>query len=205
MCDSNFENICIGSNKDICSCVYISNYSLSDICLVIVKVIEKIINYNSNNINTVFKPSIFDANLSSNYNLSKYINRIVNPCKLQNSTLIHALILLDRFCNVSGISLSNANCFKLIFIALVQAIKINEDKLLRDKDFAIVGGIELKEFVNLEYLFIKKLDYNIFTNDKSYCLYSEPLLNNLKECQEKTFRKNIINNNSKNDKTIFSN
>lgn len=162
--------------------------------LLIIKFISKVI-YNivkSNESSGNIVKSIFDINLypnslnqiivlSKNNNntdvLTSYISRIVSYTNISFTILIHSLILIDRFSKINFLSLNSLNVFLIIFCSIYTSIKYNNDKIYKLCDYSYIGLIDAKTLINLESLFIKVIDYNIYCDNILY----EDYLNSLQD------------------------
>ena len=100
-----------------------------------------------------------------------YLYRIMKYTKIKESTLIKALIYIDRIHKNKNIIISYYNIHKLIFIAIVLSAKYNEDNPLNKKLYSKIGGITMKEFDNLEIKFCKYINYRLYIKEKIYNKY----------------------------------
>jgi len=116
------------------------------------------------------KNSIFNLNEPS-VSIQKYLHRIFKYTYLEKSSLIISLIYLDRICKYK-IFLTNYNIHKLMVISILMAIKYNEDSIYENKFYAKVFGINLKELNELEFEYIKLINFQFFINDLEFNQYS---------------------------------
>jgi hypothetical protein len=125
-------------------------------------------------------PILFNSNLYLNISLYDYIIRIQKYSFIEKSTLVLALIYIDRFCKLGKIMLTYYNIHRIIFIAVLIAIKYNEDKFFQNDYYAKVSGIPIDELKKLEYTFFGMCDFNMYISDETFDKYNK-FLNNTKE------------------------
>ena len=70
---------------------------------------------------------VFSANLIPNISIEDYLIRIQMYSNIEKSTLIISLILIDRLCQISNLTLTYHNIHRIIFSAILISIKYNED------------------------------------------------------------------------------
>ena len=100
-----------------------------------------------------------------------YLYRIVKYTKIKESTLIKALIYIDRIQRNKNIIISYYNIHKLIFIAIVLSAKYSEDNPLNKKLYSKIGGITLKELNNLEIKFCQYINYRLYIKETLFNKY----------------------------------
>ena len=125
-------------------------------------------------------PILFNSNLYLNISLYDYIIRIQKYSFIEKSTLVLALIYIDRFCKLGKIMLTYYNIHRIIFIAVLIAIKYNEDKFFQNDYYAKIAGIPIDELKKLEYTFFCMCDFNMYISDETFDKYNK-FLNNVKE------------------------
>lgn len=163
---SNKFNLLNNKTKDIVN-------KLSSVLLKIIMPYGDNNNSNVSNYNYKFNlKSSFDANIISSLSLKNYISRIVYYSQVNNSTIIISLIYLDRYLNNSNICLTENNVYLLILTSLHLSTKMNEDKLLKDKDYSYVGSIENKLLIYNESLFLTTIKYNTYVSNTEFNNYN---------------------------------
>lgn len=148
-CKSN-ECLCDFSNQDFLSCINNS--------------VDCIIDKNLKPVN-----SIFDNESIPKIGIKDYLIRIMKYCKINKSTIVIALVYIDRL--PSDFFISMFNIHKVILTAILVASKINEDKIHTNFYFAKVGGINLFEMNLLEIDFLKLLEYNLLVDSAAFIQY----------------------------------
>ena len=113
----------------------------------------------------------FTANLIPNISVEKYLIRIQTYANMEKSTLIISLILIDRLCQISNLTLTYYNIHRILFTAILVSIKYNEDNYFENKYYAEIAGVKLKELQLLEYSFISLLQFNLFIHNEIYQKY----------------------------------
>lgn len=107
--------------------------------------------------------------------IKKYLYRIMKYSKPEPSTIIIALIYIDKVCENSNLQLSMRNIHRLILTSFVLAIKYNEDDFYSNGYYAKVGGIKQKELNELEYNILLLLEFSVFIDTETYEKYQSQL------------------------------
>ena len=122
----------------------------------------------------------FNSNSLSNITLYEYIIRIQKYSFIEKSTLVLSLIYIDRFCKLGKIMLTYYNIHRIIFAALLLAIKYNEDRFFENEYYSKIAGIQNDELKNIEYNFFCICDFNMYVSDEIFDKYNK-YLNNIDE------------------------
>ena len=109
--------------------------------------------------------------------IKDYIERLLKHSKVFNEIIIIILIYLDTICAKNKINLDYYNIHKLILAAFIVAIKFHEDDVYSMNFYAKLGGVTIREALNLEYEFLSLLDFKLFINPKLYNKYYNNLIN----------------------------
>lgn len=109
--------------------------------------------------------------------IKDYIERLLKHSKVFNEIIIIILIYLDTICAKNKINLDYYNIHKLILAAFIVAIKFHEDDVYSMNFYAKLGGLTIREALNLEYEFLSLLDFKLFINPKLYNKYYNNLIN----------------------------
>ena len=104
-----------------------------------------------------------------------YLYRIKKYSSIEDSTLIISLIYIDRICKNKGIILTKYNIHRILFSAIYTAMKFNEDIFYKNSFYAKIGGISIKELINLENAFTKLIDFKFFVSEEIFQTYSRYL------------------------------
>ena len=120
----------------------------------------------------------FNSNFIPSISPKKYIDRIAKYTEVEESTLIIALIYIDRICEMAKIILTPFNIHRIIFTSILLAIKYNEDIVFDFEFYAQVAGIPVKELKILEIEFSVLLKFKFFVNNRvfeNYKLYIDDI------------------------------
>lgn len=113
----------------------------------------------------------FHSKNPASISVGGYLERLLKYTHIEESTLIIALIYIDRICEYNNIFLVDSNIHRVMFTGIIMAIKYNEDDFYTNSYYSKVGGISTRELNLLEYEFVKLLKYNLFINRQTYDKY----------------------------------
>ena len=119
---------------------------------------------------------IFSSNSIPKISILEYLNRIVNYTKIENSTLITAIIYLDLV-GQNEIYLTDYNIHTLLLICILIAIKMNEDSIYTNDYYAQVAGISLKKLNKIEHEFLNMNKFKLFVDKDLFDKYQQYLSN----------------------------
>ena len=119
----------------------------------------------------------FETSVTPQIKLSQYVWRIAEYTYTSPSTLLIALIYVNRILDSQQACLSVMNVYKLFFIAVRIASKVNDLRTLNNKNFAGVGGISNEQLNELEALFVTLLDFNVFVSPPEFFQCANKVLN----------------------------
>ena len=131
-------------------------------------ILEKVINLNSNKFSK--KKSPFNCDFIPNISLYNYIYRIQKYSGIEDGTLILALIYIDRICSNNFI-INYYNIHKILLIAVVFAIKYNEDNYYTNSYYSKIGGIKRNEFNALEKEFASIINFQFYVKKSLFDKY----------------------------------
>ena len=117
------------------------------------------------------KNMCFSSSSIPSIELKKYLERIIIYTESEESTIIIALIYIDRLSKFSGIILTPYNIHRIIFVAILIAIKYNEDNIFTFDFYSQVAGISINELRILEFEFVCLLKFKLFINKKEFEKY----------------------------------
>ena len=109
--------------------------------------------------------------------IENYLYRIKLYTELEDSTLVLSLIYIDRLSKETNLLLTKHNIYRIIFTAVLIAIKYNEDSIYTNKFYAKIGGVSNKELNRLERKFVDYINFKIFVSDKELQIYYNYLKN----------------------------
>lgn len=144
----------------------------SAIISAVINSIQNIIT-NSNNID---KNTAFYSDIIPTISLNDYLNRIIKYTEIEKKTLIIALIYIDKYSLSRNETISIHIIHKLLFAAILLAIKYNEDNIYNNQYYSEVAGITLNELNQIEYELFVKLDFSLFIDNKLFYEYNNALI-----------------------------
>ena len=109
--------------------------------------------------------------------INDYIERLLKYSKVSEEIFILVLIYIDKINRNNKINLNYNNIHKLLLASFIVTIKFHEDEHYSLKYYAKLGGISLKEIINLEYVFLTLLDFRLYISEELFQKYNNYLLN----------------------------
>ena len=107
----------------------------------------------------------------------EFIERLSKYSKVSDETFILTLIYIDKICHFYKINLNYYNIHKLFLASFITSIKYHEDEMYSLQLYAKIGGVSLKEIINLEYEFMKLIQFNLFVKEDLFNKYKSNLIN----------------------------
>ena len=104
-----------------------------------------------------------------------YLQRILKYVKIEFSTLIIAMIYIDRICK-EKVFLNEFNIHRIMVIAIYIAYTFNEDIIYNNDYLSLVSGMSKNEIVTLEEDFLELIEFRLFVNDEVYKQYKDCIL-----------------------------
>ena len=144
---------------------------------------KHLINYNEKIITQ--KKLLFNAKELPTITIKNYLYRIQAYSEAEDNTLIFALILIDKICEIGSIILTEYNIHRLLFISILISLKYNEDLVFELDCYSKIAGISKKEIKKLEYEFLTLIKFEVyvhktlFDNYKNYIYNINSLKNNI--------------------------
>lgn len=156
--------------------------SLSHIHLSISTALSQLLN-NTKPYSAVPHPhSSFYSDPIPSISIYDYLNRIIQYTEIDETTLIISLIYIDKyltsFPQVNVVSQHTIH--KLLFTAIILAIKYNEDVIYTNKYYSEVGGVSLQELNQMEYELFVKLNCSLFIDNDVLMKYKSVLNHNVR-------------------------
>ena len=115
--------------------------------------------------------------------LLDYLTRILKYVKIEYSTLIIAMIYIDRICK-EKVFLNEFNIHRVMLISIYMAYTYNEDCIYDNKYLALVSGLSKSEMLLLEEDFLDLIDFRLFVSEEIFEQY------------KKYFFRDILDNNN---------
>lgn len=134
--------------------------------------------------------SIFNIKSQAAKTISDYLDRILKYCDLEPSTLIVAIIYLDKFFT-KGLIPTEFNIHKILLVCITVANKYVDDSIYDNIYMSKVGGLPLDKLNELELEFLITLDYKLYVTDELFQKYATLLVerNHKKNKKEKISQK----------------
>ena len=107
--------------------------------------------------------------------LYDYIKRIHKYTFVEINTMILSLIYIDRICVVKDFDLNYYNIHKILFTAILVAIKYNEDDIFNNKHYSQVSGVSIKELNLMERQMLVLLEFKLYVDDNDFEKYKKYL------------------------------
>ena len=114
----------------------------------------------------------FTVLMQPGLSLLNYLRRILHFLKLDFSTLIIAMIYIDRICK-EKVFLNEFNIHRIMIIAIYIAYSYNQDKTYDNNYLSLVSGMSKNEILTLEEDFLELIEFKLFVNDEVYHQYKE--------------------------------
>ena len=120
---------------------------------------------------TMIEMEIFNTNKKPSVPVKKFLERVVKYCQPEPSTFITSLIYLDNILLKTKTKLTCMNSYNLFYTCFVLSMKFNEDRHNSNKFYAKVCGVNINDFLLMEYRALKYLDFSLFIQSETYELY----------------------------------
>lgn len=156
----------------------------------IIKVISEKLNFileqnkqlsNYNDIIENQSEMVFNSKRIPQISIYDYLERIQSYISMEKNTLIISLIFINKICKTAKLTLTYYNIHRILFVAVLLAIKYNEDSIYDNKYYSEVAGIKNEELNLIEYNFLVLINFNLFISNEVYENYCEYLENPQKE------------------------
>ena len=124
----------------------------------------------------------FTFKMKPGISLLDYLRRILKYLRIEYSTLIIAMIYIDRICK-EKVFLNEYNIHRIMLISIYMAYAYNEDCIYDNKYLALVSGLNRNEMVLLKEDFLDLIEFKLFVSDEIFeqykkYFYRELLVNN---------------------------
>ena len=113
--------------------------------------------------------SVFDSIFMPEIRMDSYVLRIQRFGHLEASTLIVALLYVDRVCSARRLWLTRTNVHRLFLACCVVASKWVQDVLYDNARMAKVGGVKLAELNALELSVLETLGWSVAVSEAEFC------------------------------------
>ncbi len=103
--------------------------------------------------------------------LQDYCIRIMKFAKVSVATVVQSVIYIDKVITQHPKLLTSKSVHRLLLASIVVAAKFTDDFHLTNKNFARVGGVQIKEMNSLEINFCKLMSFSFFTPPRVFNKY----------------------------------
>ena len=118
--------------------------------------------------------SIYETNAVPGIYIEDYVAQLANKTCTSPSTLLAALVFLDRLTSRHPtLLLTQLNIFKLFFVAVRVASKVVDLRTLNNRNFAHVGGIQCRHLNDLEAKFLIDIRFDLYLPPREFQLYAQ--------------------------------
>ena len=125
--------------------------------------------YNKINLN---RDGHFTFKMRPCISLFGFLQRILKYVKIEFSTLIIAMIYIDRICK-EKVFLNEFNIHRIMVIAIYMAYIYNEDCVYDNNYLALVSGLNKADMVTLEEDFLDLIEFNLFVSEDTFEKYEK--------------------------------
>ena len=120
---------------------------------------------------------IFSLSKIPKINILQYLYRIINYIEIERTTLISALIYMNRVLSLDSFFLTEFNVHQILLMCIITSYKMNEDNVYGNDFMSEVAGISLKNFNKLEIEFLDLISYKLMIYEDEFLNYKELLEN----------------------------
>ena len=150
----------------------VSNEDNNEIITILAKVLERLIEVNSNNFNNqqdfIAK---FQCSYAPDVTILAYLERIRKYANCSDCCFIVALIYIDRIIEKRNVILTQLNIHRLLLTCVLLAAKFVDDLFYNNAFYAKLGGITTNELNSLEIELLKLINFSLSVNRDSYDHY----------------------------------
>jgi hypothetical protein len=121
--------------------------------------------------------ALYDTSAVPSINMEDYLARVASNTFISPSSMVVALIFLDRvLARHKDLVLNQLNIYKLFFVACRVASKVVEVRTLSNKNFAPVGGVDLRHLNDLESKFLIDIRFDVYVQPSEFIHYCNQIL-----------------------------
>jgi len=119
----------------------------------------------------ISKDNFFYLEPIPNISFGDYILHLMKYTHINISTLILAVIYIDKFCEKFKYFLTLHNIHRIILIFVFISIKYNEDIFINANVYAQIAGVCTEDLLNLELNMCIALEFGFYIKDELYQQY----------------------------------
>ena len=114
----------------------------------------------------------FTFKMRPSISLFDFLQRILKYIRIEFSTLIIAMIYIDRICK-EKVFLNDYNIHRIMLIAIYIAYIYNEDRVFDNNYLALVSGLSKEEMLTLEEDCLDLIEFNLFVSEDTFEKYKK--------------------------------
>lgn len=114
---------------------------------------------------------IFYLSLIPQISLNEYIKNLIKLTNMNISTLIIAIIYIDRFCYLNNYILTINNIYRILISTCLLSLKFNQDEKITNKKYSEIVHVSIKDLKILEFQMYLKLQFSLVVEIKLYKKY----------------------------------
>ena len=123
------------------------------------------------------RKQIFSLSKIPKIGILEYLYRIINYIEIERTTLISALIYMNRVLSLDSFFLTEFNVHQILLMCIITSYKMNGDNVYGNDFMSEVAGISLKNFNKLEIEFLDLISYKLMIYEDEFLNYKELLEN----------------------------
>ena len=105
--------------------------------------------------------------------LNEYIRNLVKQTNMEISTLILAVIYIDRFCYINHYTITRNNIIRILLTTCLLSLKFNQDNIITNEAYSKIACVSMKDLQILEIHMYFKLKFSLMVQDSLYKKYYE--------------------------------
>ena len=114
----------------------------------------------------------FTFKMRPSISLFEYLQRILKYIKIELSTLIIAMIYIDRI-SKEKVFLNEYNIHRIMLISIYMAYIYNEDCVYDNTYLALVSGLSKADMMTLQEDFLDLIEFNLFVSEEVFERYKK--------------------------------
>lgn len=186
--ETTFSTISALSSSFESQCPISSELKKKIIDAVAINLHEIILENKQNNDEKYIKNDIFYLSKIPPISLIDYIKRLVKYTRMDISSLILAIIYIDRFCESRKYILTYNNIYRILLSTCLLSIKFNEDIYFNYKKYSEIAGVSIEDLNNLELYMYFELDYSLYVDSDFYQKYFKYFSKYIKAKDDKDYK-----------------
>lgn len=120
--------------------------------------------------------SVFTSASVPMVGIGPFVNYVVENSMASDAAVLFSLIYTDRLSTKdAAIILTPLSVHRVWLAAIVVAVKFVDDRYLRLRDFAVLGGVCASELARLELIFLFRLSFHMMVSPSEYEVYAARL------------------------------